>query len=166
MNVGYAYFSPHLFVNHSAVNPAFSLLSSCRKQEDFGRQYNYFTDAERAGLFDPLYPKDGGSLTDTLLRTPRPNILLVLMEGYGSRFVSELGGIEEVSPNMSRLIGEGVFWNHYYSNSFRTDRGLTSIISGYPAQPTTSILKYVEKAETLPSFPKSMKAAGYDSAYY
>ena len=165
MNVGYAYFSPHLFVNHSAVNPAFSLLSSCRKQEDFGRQYNYFTDAERAGLFDPLYPKDGGSLTDTLLRTPRPNILLVLMEGYGSRFVSELGGIEDVSPNLSRLIGEGVFWNHYYSNSFRTDRGTLSLLSGWVAYPSVSLMKMPGKLPSMPSISASLVEAGYVADY-
>ena len=165
MNVGYAYFSPHLYVNHSAVNPAFSLLSSCRKQENFGSQYNYFTESEREHLFSSLYPKDTGTLTDTLLRTSRPNILLVLMEGYGSRFVAELGGIEEVSPNVSRLIGEGVFWNHYYSNSFRTDRGTLSLLSGWTAYPSVSLMKMPGKLPSLPSISATLMEAGYEASY-
>ena len=48
----------------------------------------------------------------------------------------------------------------------RTDRGLVAILSGYPAQPTTSIMKYPRKTENLPSIPRSLKANGYNLQYY
>ena len=45
------------------------------------------------------YPEDfqglydvGGETTDSLLRTRRPDILIVLMESFGSPFVESLGG--------------------------------------------------------------------------
>ena len=73
-----------------------------------------------------------------------------------------------VAPNMNRFAKEGVLFSNFYANSFRTDRGLVSILSGYPAHPTVAIMKYPQKTETLDAIPKSLKGAGYGnmSFYY
>jgi len=65
-------------------------------------------------------------------------------------------------PNLTRLAEEGIFFTNFYANSFRTDRGLVSILSGYPAQPTTSIMKYPVKSQSLPAISKSLRKEGYD----
>lgn len=165
MNVGVAYYSPHLFLNHSAVNPAFSLLSSISKTKDFSGQFNYFPETERASLFDSLYATPTPSVTDTLLNTSRPNVLLILMESYGSRFIEELGGITGVSPHFSRLVPEGIFWDNLYCNSFRTDRGTVSALSGWTSYPTASLMKMPEKLGNMPSIAKSMQKAGYSTDF-
>ena len=77
-----------------------------------------------------------------------------------------LGGESNVAINMDQFGREGVLFTHFFANSFRTDRGLAAIISGYPAQPTTSIMKYPKKTQHLPSIPGSLKKAGYDLQYY
>lgn len=43
-NVGQAYFCDNEFLNHSAVNPDFSLLSSISKTTDFAKQFNFFDE--------------------------------------------------------------------------------------------------------------------------
>ena len=50
-----------------------------------------------------------------------------------------------------------------YANSFRTDRGLVGILNGYLSQPTTSIMKYPSKSQTLPSIAKSLRNEGYET---
>ena len=122
-NVGQVYFSSEQFLNHSAVNPAFSLLSSMGKSQDFASEFNFFDEEKRAALFDGLYPTTDGDSIIQVLNTKRPNILVILMESYGARFIGPLGGISEVAPNFNRLSEEGVFFTNCYANSFRTDRG-------------------------------------------
>ncbi len=161
MNVGVAYYSPHLFLNHAAVNPAFSLLSSISKNDDFSEQFNYFPEAERAALFEDLYPSSTPGLTDTLLRTQRPNVLIVMMEGFGGKFIKELGGLPDVAPQMSRLIPQGIFWDNLYCNSFRTDRGTVSSLSGWVSYPTASLMKLPGKLGRIPSVARSLQRAGY-----
>ena len=68
-----------------------------------------------------------------------------------------MGGQPNVAVNMDKFGKEGVLFTNFYANSFRTDRGLASIISGYPGQPSTSIMKYPEKTDGLPSIPRSLK---------
>lgn len=161
MNVGHAYFSEHPFLNHSAVNPAFSVLSSFSKSEDFASKYDYLLEEERAALFAGLYPTDTEDVADTLLRTSRPHVLVILMEGYGGMFIEALGGAPEVSPNYNRLIREGVFFDRFYANSFRTDRGTVSTLSGHLSYPVTSIMKLPAKSQTLPSIARTLLRQGY-----
>lgn len=166
MNVGVAYYSQRLYLNHAAVNPAFSLLSSLlHAQGDLSRQYDYLTEARRDEVFRGLYPGPADDLADTLLTTTRPNILLIIMESYGGKFVKELGGLPEVSPNLSRLIPEGVFWTNYYSNSFRTDRGLVSALSGHISYPTVSLMKNADLQHHLPGLARTLRGAHYATHY-
>lgn len=58
-NVGQVYFCNNEFLNHSAVNPAFSLLSSASKTQDYAKQFDFFEESKRKKLFDGLYPISG-----------------------------------------------------------------------------------------------------------
>lgn len=165
MNVGVAYYSPSLFLNHAAVNPAFSLLSSLSKTKDFGGQFNWQDDKSLARSFEGLYPDETEDIQDTLLRVKRPNVLVVLMESFGSKFVRELGGLPDVAPGMSRLIPQSIFWTHFYSNSFRTDRGTVSAFSGWVSYPTVSLMRLPEKLNHLPSLARSLQREGYHTGY-
>lgn len=165
MNVGVAYYSPSLFLNHAAVNPAFSLLSSLSKIKDFGGQFNWQDDKSLARSFEGLYPGETEDIQDTLLRVKRPNVLVVLMESFGSKFVHELGGLPDVAPGMSRLIPQSIFWTRFYSNSFRTDRGTVSAFSGWVSYPTVSLMRLPEKLNHLPSLARSLQREGYHTGY-
>ena len=165
MNVGVAYYSPSLFLNHAAVNPAFSLLSSLSKTKDFGGQFNWQDDKSLARSFEGLYPGETEDIQDTFLRVKRPNVLVVLMESFGSKFVHELGGLPDVAPGMSRLIPQSIFWTRFYSNSFRTDRGTVSAFSGWVSYPTVSLMRLPEKLNHLPSLARSLQREGYHTGY-
>lgn len=161
MNVGRAYFSPTPFLNHAAVNPAFSLLSSSLKSEDFGAKYNYFNETQRATLYNRLYPADTSDLTDSLLVSQRPNVLLIVLEGYGSAILEALGS-EALMP---QIADEGIYFSNLYANSFRTDRGLVSILSGHVSYPVNTLMKLPSKQQNLPSIARELNAAGYRSDF-
>lgn len=164
-NVGQVYFSSNQFLNHSAVNPCFSLLSSMGKSKDFALEFNFFEEEKRAEWFEGLYPTmDGDSIT-RVLGTNRPNILLILMEGFGGAFIEPLGGLPDVAPNLNRLSEEGVFFTRCYANSFRTDRGTVSALSGYLGLPTVSIMKVPTKSRTLPAISEELVKAGYQTDF-
>ena len=163
-NVGMVYFSKDQFLNHAAINPCFSLLTSLSRREDFAKQFQFFSEEERQLLFSPLYPPTSHTKNDNetcLLKTKRPNILFIILEGISANVVESTGGEKSVTPNLNRLSKEGILFRNMYANSFRTDRGLVAILNGYLAQPTTSIMKYPSKSQTLPSIAKSLRSQGY-----
>lgn len=166
MNVGTAYFSDVLFLNHSAVNSAFNLMASFEAENDLNKQYRFMDDKEAHRLFAELREKPvAADSIPSLLNQQRPNVIFFILESFMSKNLESLGGLP-VAENLNRLCSEGVVFTHIYANSFRTDRGIVSTLSGYPAQPTYSIMKYPAKSQSLPSIQKTLKKEGYTCSYY
>lgn len=166
--VGAVYFSENQFLNHSAINPAFSLVASVFQQFDYASQFHFFKEDERERIFESLLPKAPAPVDTTaarteLLRTKRPDIALIILESFSANVIEPLGGEKGVTPCLNRLSKEGILFTNIYANSFRTDRGLLSVLNGYFAQPTTSIMKYPDKCLSLSSLPKSLAKENYTS---
>lgn len=158
---GRVFYSKTTYFNHAALNPVYNLFYSLTKKEDDYRQFDAFSEEERARLMDGLFPTRADS-TELLLTTDRPNILVVVLEGFGSCFVEGLGGdVPQVGVNINRLLPDAVCFDNCYGGSFRTDRGIVCAISGYLGQPTTSIMRYAHKIKNLPGLPKTLKQYGY-----
>lgn len=167
MNVGKVYFSDRMALNHAAINPVFSLMSSLAKSEDFSTQYRLLDPEEADAIFEPLRGGGPSVFPSDSLQWVKPgaNVLLVVLESFSGAAMESLGGVPAVMPNLEKIASEGILFTRCYANSFRTDRGLTSILSGYPAQPTASIMKYPSKSQSLPAISKSLRSRGYDTQF-
>ncbi len=163
-NIGQVYFSSQQFLNHSAVNPVFSFLSSLEKTASYVPDYQFMDEKERARLMEGIYPVVSVD-TDTLLRTQRPNIIIILLESCGGIFTEDIGGRKEIMPNLNRYVHEGVYFSQFYANSYRTDRGTLCTWSGYPSFPTSSVMKMPSKTRFLPGISKSLRQEGYQTSY-
>jgi len=166
MNVGWAYFSDKMELNHAAINPCFSLMESLSREQSFEDQYRFMKADEAAREFVKMRDQAPADSIPSLFTTKNPNVIIVVLESFMSKIVQPLGGLPDVAPNMNAFCNEGILFTNFYANSFRTDRGLVSILSGYPAQPTTSIMKYPQRSQSLPSISRSLKKAGYNTEHY
>jgi phosphoglycerol transferase MdoB-like AlkP superfamily enzyme len=106
-----------------------------------------------------------GDSTKKVLNQVKPNILLIVLEGFTTKIIEPLGGLPSVTPNLNQLCREGILFDNFYASGDRTDKGIISILSGYPAQPKTSIIKYPNKTQSLPSLPKALTAQGYHTSF-
>ena len=155
IGVKHCYHPGTLFRCHAATNPVYRFVTSFGDERDYRSISN--TSIVSFSTSDDI--------TDSLLRIERPNIMFVMMESFSGKFVKELGGLPDVAPNFSRLIPEGIFWDQYYSNSFRTDRGTVCAYSGWTSYPTISPMKKVEMHPYLSSLPQSLIQVGYQTGY-
>lgn len=163
-NIGTVFYSDRQILNHSALNPIFSFLYSVGKIENYSSEYSFVDEKECSSIVEKLYYMDN-TVCDTLLKTTRPNIIIIIMEGMSARFVEKLGGMKSITPNIDRLIDEGVLFTNCYANSYRTDRGVICTLSGYPSFPKTSVMKSTIKSQKLPSVALSLGRAGYTNTF-
>ena len=169
MNVGRAYFCDNQFLNHSAVNPAFSLFSSIGKSKDFKKQYRFMNKEKAEVYFDSFYHQGRDtSLSIRLLNTQKPNVLIIEMESFGSTYTDpQIPGYsrETVAPNWWRIAEEGILFSNLWCNSYRTDRGTVSIFSAWPAFPKTSLMKQPKVVEKLPRLAEAFLNEGYSTHF-
>lgn len=166
MNLSRVYFSDDTRLNHAAVNPLFSFLYSATHQSRFDTQFRYFDNREAKAILAAAASRYAGdTIAAPELTTEQPDICLVILESFSAHLMPSLGGAD-IAPRLDSIAGRGWLFTRFYASSYRTDRALPAILSGYPGQPTTSIMKFVGKTERLESFPAELKRHGYDLSYY
>ena len=171
MNTGQAYFSQNAYLNHSAVNPLFSLFESITHQEDFASQYRFMKDKEADKIFATMTSTSDENtyplLNEATFKKGTPDILIVIMESFANDIMPSMGSYKDVAVCLDSIAQQSILFTRFYANSFRTDRGMVSILSGYPAQPTTSIMRYPRKTSQLPSIARNLaKYKNYKTTYY
>lgn len=163
-NIGQVYYSQNQFLNHAAVNPVFSFFASFEKTASNNVTYHFMDDKACDEIVSQLYNTQSIDC-DTLLTTQHPNIIIILLESCGGEF-TEIGGRADITPNLSRLAKEGIYFSNCYGNSWRTDRGTVCTWSGYPSFPTMSVMKIPSKSRSLPNIARTLKEQrGYQTYY-
>lgn len=149
------------FCNHAGVNATFALCHSMLTPTD-AAEVDYYPEVTLLATLAPLMP----TLTDSTtlhLRSERPNVVIIMLESFGAHLIEGLGGKAGVAPNLSQLCDSSVCFTQAYCSSWRTMQGIAAVLSGYPAQPTTYILRHMNKARTLGGLPLTLQQAGYDT---
>jgi phosphoglycerol transferase MdoB-like AlkP superfamily enzyme len=126
----------------------------------------FMSNSEADENFNKLYSEKDEKSVEKLIKGDNPNIIIFILESFTANVIEELGGEKEATPNLNKLSHEGVFFKNFYASGDRSDKGIISILSGYPAQPTTSIIKYIKKTEKLPYLSKELEKNNYFTGFY
>ena len=166
INQSVVYFSENPYANHAGLNMPWNLMDTMLKYNQEARNpYHYMEDGEAAELVSQLYQAAGDS-AERILSVERPNVLFIILESYTAKFVGHLGGERGITPNLDRIAAEGMSFTKMYSSGDRSEKGMVALLSGYPVQTTTSIIKNPKKTEQLPHLSKVFKQAGYSTGFY
>lgn len=169
MNLSRSYFSSNQRLNHAAINPMFSLMYSATHQSDFASQFRYFDNDEADRIFAelsaPVQIAEPYTIAP-LFTIDRPDIYIIILESFSAHLMPSLGG-EPIATGLDSIASTGLLFSNFYASGARTDRAIPAILSAFPAQPTTSLMKFAKKIEHAPSWPKSLKElCDYDLSYY
>jgi phosphoglycerol transferase MdoB-like AlkP superfamily enzyme len=159
INQSFAYYSKESALNAAAVNTIYNYIYSAT-QKNHINPYKYFSENE----IDSFLFKEDSKVNKNIkiISTEKPNIVLIIMEGLAAEI---LFSEEKLTPNMNRLIKRSLYFENIYATSTRTDRGLVSILSGYPSLPNISVVKEPEKAAQLSFLSKEFKRNGYSTSF-
>ena len=129
------------------------------------KSYNYF-EPRLAEKMVKSYLEPQKDTTLTILKTNRPNIVIILTEGFSAENMLRLGGKENIAPCLDSLSKYGILFTRFYANGSRTEQGLVSVLSGFPAQPKFSIQRESGKILKLPMLSKILRHRGYYLSFY
>ncbi len=167
MNQSTVYFSSNNFANISAVNAPWNFMSSIvNGTYDKVNPYTYLPKETLTDAIKKLYVNSNS--TQNILRKDlkKPNVIFIIWESFTKKATEQKINGEEVTPNFNALKKEGIYFSNIYASGDRTDKGLPAILSGYPAQPTKSIITEPNKSAKLPVLSKDFGNNGYTTAFY
>ncbi len=159
-----AYYSKNMMLNDAASNSVFYLMSNVLQHMEAVEPYRFFEPQEARNTIDVLF-KTQKDTNIVFIQHQKPNICLIVLEGWSANAVGALGGISGLTPNFDRIISEGLSFDSCYASGNLSDQGMGAVFSAFPAQPRTSIVTIPSKYPTLPSVLTPLKEKGYSSAF-
>ena len=161
INQSFAYYSTDTALNAAAVNTVWNFIYSYSRKGQ-KTPYQFFTNDELDKLIKPTeddkpFPK--------IFTGNNHNIILIVLESTSSEMFKSMGNKDRFTINMDRLISDGLLFSNIYGSEKRTDRGIVSILSGYPSLPLLSVVKQPDKSKTLSFLPNRFKKSGYETLF-
>lgn len=169
VNQSNVYFSQHAFANHAAVNAPWNLLYYALRGESARNPYEYLPTARAQAIVDSLYApaRHPAAPSPSILAVRRPHVLVVILESFTGKLVGFVpGGERGVTPALDSVAAAGLAFTNIYAAGNRSEKGLAAILSGYPAQPTTSLTRVPRKTERVAHLARRLRSAGYQSQYW
>lgn len=164
INTGVVYFHKTIpFANHAGINVVWNFLRSATSSTDIKYPINFDDLAHSQSVIKAIHHDNHAA--KSLLKTKNPNVLIIVLESFTSKVIAPLGGLPNVTPQLNQLVKEGVLFDRFFASGDRTDKGLISILSAYPSQPKTSLIKFPEKTQHLPFISKEFLSRGYSTSF-
>ena len=164
IQVSDAYFSHYNILNAASVNSTFHLMSNVIQNLEAYEPYTFMKPEEAKQVLDELYavPKD---TSIEILSTKKPNVVLVVFEGWAADAVEALGGFKGIAPHFSDVIRNGYSFDSCYASGNLSDQGMGAVFSAFPAQPRSSIITVPNKYVHLPCINNSFRSKGYATSF-
>lgn len=165
INESAAYYSNLQINNHIATNNIWYLAHSFVDANDTENPYQFMDAKEAKSITADLFASTSDK-TVIITKSSRPNIVIIVLESWTADIIQKLDGEHDVTPYFNELCKDGLLFSQMYSSGYRTEQGLVSILSGFPAQPNNSIITTPSKAEQLPNLNIELGKQGYQSSFY
>jgi phosphoglycerol transferase MdoB-like AlkP superfamily enzyme len=160
-----AIYSVQSIDNASSVNSLWNSIYYIVTNSDniYGDKLNYLSEQEASESFDRQLEEKKDSTA--LFNTQKPNIMIVMLESFSANASDFFTGKNQCTPHLDDIASQSLSFMKCYSSGDRTEKGLVSILSGYPAQPSSSIIVFPDKMNKLPSLSRSLKPIGYNNLF-
>lgn len=168
LHPGLVAFTNDLLLNNLALNSLFSVSYARYRmldEVDPGELYGEMPTARVQAYVRPV--QKGLSHAQAVIDVPahRKNIVIILEESLGARFVKSLGG-RDLTPNLDVLARDGWWFERMYATGTRSVRGIEAVLSGFPPTPGRSVVKLLDSQSKFFTLAAMLGGAGYRTGFY
>lgn len=165
VNISSAFYSSNDLHNYTSLNAVWNVMAT-EFERDNNHRIRFFDseeDAEQIWIEQP-------EVIDTLKvaeRNANYNVVLIVLESFSAKVCDRIGGRSYgCSKNMDRAMDEGVVFSSAYASSFRSDKGLLSLVTGMPSTARQTLTHYATEISRLPNLFDAVGEDHHTSFYY
>jgi phosphoglycerol transferase MdoB-like AlkP superfamily enzyme len=175
LNPAMVAYSTDPLVNDLVLNSSYSIGFAYLQMKDFNDAYSFYPKQDDQKLREAIaltsmFPLSDSGASDPYFSKPagqpfkQKNIVILLLESHGARYVSHLGGID-ASPNLDRIAENGWVFTNMYATGTRSARGIEAVISGFPPTPARSTVKLPQSQTGFFTIADLLKKIGYETQF-
>lgn len=104
-------------------------------------------------------------LVSTVQAAQRPNVVFILTDDQRWDALSCMGNSHLQTPNIDRLAEEGALFKNHFCTTSLCSPSRASILGGLYAHTHGVVNNFTDYPGDLPTFPRQLQKAGYETAY-
>lgn len=108
--------------------------------------------------------KAPGTQTPFQLSLKKPNVVMIVVESLGAKFIGPLSNNPKTTPYLNKLAEKSLFFENFYATGTRTVRGLEAISLSVPPTPGYAVVKRPEHQD-LYSIGNTFVNNGYAATF-
>jgi len=187
---GLAYFSKYDFANQLALNGAHTLGMTYLEEKSEGSaeylaQFQFFDNKDALSTVQNLllqknerleYPQDSinrfNPFNNSVFKSDsageenkQPNVVIIFLESWLAEYVGSYGAKTDATPFFDSLARKSILFENFYASGTRTNRGLLSVLCGFPSNPGGTLMKKYNHNLPFVSLSRILKQRGYESAF-
>ncbi|WP_418607332.1 LTA synthase family protein [Pseudoalteromonas sp. US3C1013] len=175
LNPALVYFSQDSLVNSLVLNSTYSVAFALKNMGNEKSASNLYGTMLRQQIIDTVkkasYRKQFvvGNIPTLAHNKPfvsgvKKNLVIILEESLGARFVGELGGLD-ITPELHKLYQQGWGFDNLYATGTRSVRGIEAITTGFTPSPSRSVVKLSKSQHNFFSLADVFSQEGYKTQF-
>lgn len=175
LNPALVYFSQDSLVNSLVLNSTYSVAFALKNMGNEKSASNLYGTMPRQQIIDTVkkasYRKQfvAGNIPTLAHNKPfvsgvKKNLVIILEESLGARFVGELGGLD-ITPELDKLYQQGWGFDNLYATGTRSVRGIEAITTGFTPSPSRSVVKLSKSQHNFFSLADVFSQEGYKTQF-
>jgi len=175
LNPALVYFSQDSLVNSLVLNSTYSVAFALKNMGNEKSASNLYGTMSRQKIIDTVkkasYRKQfvAGNIPTLAHNKPfvsgvKKNLVIILEESLGARFVGELGGLD-ITPELDKLYQQGWGFDNLYATGTRSVRGIEAITTGFTPSPSRSVVKLSKSQHNFFSLADVLSQEGYKTQF-
>jgi phosphoglycerol transferase MdoB-like AlkP superfamily enzyme len=175
LNPALVYFSQDSLVNSLVLNTCYSVAFALKNMADEKSAASLYGDLPKQQIIDLVRQAsfrnqfDNATLPTLAVNLPynthqRKNLVIVLEESLGARFVGKLNG-DGITPELDKLYEQGWGFTNLYATGTRSVRGIEAVITGFLPSPSRSVVKLSKSQQQFFTLADVLAAEGYHTQF-
>ncbi|RZF92748.1 LTA synthase family protein [Pseudoalteromonas sp. CO302Y] len=175
LNPALVYFSSDSLVNSLALNSTYSVAFAIKNMGNEKNASSLYGTMPRDEILQTVkqaaYKNQFVTQSIPTLANNTPfntgkhkNLVIILEESLGARFVGELGGIG-VTPELDKLYQQGWGFDNLYATGTRSVRGIEAVTTGFTPSPSRSVVKLSKSQRNFFSLADVLSRTGYTTQF-
>lgn len=177
LNPAMVAFSTDPLINDLTLNSAYSMIFAAKNMRKQASAYDFYPNMNNSQVIEQI--QRGINLdANAFIFTKKPtlaqhiaqyqgkhkNIVILLLESHGARYVKTLGGID-ISPNIDKLYQQGWGFTRMYATGTRSVRGIEAVITGFSPTPNRAVVKLDKSQNNFFSLADLLKNNHYHTQF-
>jgi phosphoglycerol transferase MdoB-like AlkP superfamily enzyme len=96
----------------------------------------------------------------------RRNVVVIIVESLSTEFIGSLNGYKGYTPFLDSLIGKSLVFRNATSNSERSNKGITCVLSSLPSFMNESFVESVYQDNCITGIGTCLKEMGYNTSFF